>query len=310
MIKKIVCGIPSLAGRKTIFYFIFFLSFPISYSITFSQVEYYKDFQRTDEKEIKVKIESSFKKIVVLKGYPDKIVTVQYVSDDEESPDVNINYWVEGNTGILKIDLSDEGNDKMRRAWIKIPHRTPGLEPETWYIKLNNAIPIKLNMDIGAGNSNIDMSGLCLRDVRLSTGASNTSIICTEPNPVMMDNLIIEAGLAKFLGSGFGNANFKSMSFEGGVGSYSLDFNGTAMKKEANVRCEIGFGSLYISLPKRLGAQVRYDAGFLSSHSFEDFKEIGDGKYISGNYYESDGKIYFKIESGLGSVKIKRVDWK
>jgi hypothetical protein len=279
----------------------------LCYSFTLAQNEYYKEISRTNEKELRVTIESSFKKVVLSKGYSDKIFVIQHVPDDNEAPDVNIKYRVDGERGNLRIDLSEEGGWEQMKSWLTRANRSQGLENDTWYIKLNSSIPIKLDVDVGAGSSNIDITGLIVKEFKLSTGASSTSVVCNEPNTVVMDVFTIEAGLAKFYGGSLGNANFKSLRFEGGVGSYALDFSG-ALRRESNVSVDIGLGSINIFLPKNIGAQVRYDQGFLSSHTFEDFKEIGDGKYISNNYYDSEGKLSIRIETGLGSVKIKRVN--
>jgi hypothetical protein len=279
----------------------------LCFSISLAQYEYYKEISRTNEKELRVNIESSFKKIVLSKGYSDKIFVIQHVPDDNEAPDVNIKYKYDNEKGYLKIDLSDEGGWEQMNNWSKREQRSQGLENDVWYIKINNAIPVKLDVDVGPGGGNIDISGLTVKEFKLSTGASYTSVVCNEPNSAVMEVFVIEAGLAKFFGGKLGNANFKALRFDGGVGSYYLDFSG-ALRKEANVSVDIGLGSINILLPRNIGAQVRYDQGFLSSHTFEDFKEIGDGKYISNNYYDSDGRLSIRIETGLGSVKIKRTD--
>jgi hypothetical protein len=282
--------------------FIFF-----SYTFCFQQYEFYKEIPKSYEKELRVKIESSFKKVVLSKGYTNKILTIQYVSEDEETPDVNIRYNIDEEKGYLTVDLSDEGTEEQRSEWHRMEHITPGLETNAWYIKLNNSIPIRLNVDLGAGSGNIDISGLILKEFKLSTGVASTSVTCNEPNQVIMDVFYIEAGFSKFYGGHLGNANFKTLTFDGSIGSYSIDLSGD-IRRESYVNVDIGLGSMNIILPANIGAQVRYDEGFLSSHTFEDFKKIGDGKYISSNYYNSDGRLNIKIESGVGNVRIKRVE--
>jgi hypothetical protein len=277
------------------------------YSLSMAQYEYFKEVPRTYEKELRVIITSSSRKVVLSKGYPDKIFVIQHVPTDYEAPDVNIRYRLDGERGILKIDLSEEGGWEQIKQWVRRDQRSQGLENDTWYIKLSNSLPIKIDVDIGTGGGNIDISGLIVKEFKLSTSASSTSLVCSEPNPTVMDVFTIDAGIAQFYGGSLGNANFKSLRFEGGVGSYALDFSGT-LKRESNVSVDIGLGSISILLPKNIGAQVRYDQGFLSSHTFEDFREIGDGKYISNNYYDSDGRLSIKIETAVGSVKIKRTN--
>jgi len=66
-----------------------------------------------------------------------------------------------------------------------------------------------------------------VKDFDLSTGASSVRLAFNEPNKGSIDQMTIEAGLSKFRAMGLGNANFKSLHFEGGVGKYTLDFHGS-----------------------------------------------------------------------------------
>jgi hypothetical protein len=55
--------------------------------------------------------------------------------------------------------------------------------------------------------------------------------------------------------TGLANANFKSMVFKGGAGSYSLDFSGD-LRSDASVRVEAGVGTVRLTVPKETAASV------------------------------------------------------
>lgn len=52
----------------------------------------------------------------------------------------------------------------------------PFAEPRHWTLRLNESIPMTLNIDSGAGESQVDLSALKVSDFRLSSGASATRI--------------------------------------------------------------------------------------------------------------------------------------
>jgi len=279
--------------------------FAFSTAYSALQFEYSYEVSKSNEKELRVKVESSLNKVIISKGDKNAIFSVRYNNTDEETPEARVSYKVHDNIGYLHIEINEDDEENHRWDMKYNPHSY--LAPKVFYVTLNNSIPMRLDMHLGAGYSKVDMTGLLLKDVRLETGAAETVVMCNELNPIVMENFKIDAGLSKFHAYNIGNTNFKNLYFEGGVGSYFFDFSGS-LRREAFIRMELGLGSMSMVIPYNIGASVRYDEGFLSSHSFEDFREIGDGKFISGNYYNSEGRLTINIESGLGNIKIKRVN--
>ena len=280
-----------------------FMAFSTAYSAL--QYEYSYEIPKTNEQELYVKVESSLNKIIISKGDKNSVFSIKYNNKDEEIPEVRVSYKIHNNVGYLNIQINEE--DESRNYWNMTYNQNSYYVPKVFYITLNSSITTNLDLHLGAGYGKIDMSGLRLKNVKLETGAAETQVMCNETNPIVMETFRIDAGLSKFHAYNIGNANFKNLYFEGGVGSYFFDFNGS-LRREAFIQMELGLGSMYMVIPKNIGASVRYDEGFLSSHSFEDFREIGDGKFISGNYYNSEGRLTIKIESGLGNIKIKRAN--
>ncbi|MBI2474511.1 MAG: hypothetical protein HYV68_02305 [Candidatus Taylorbacteria bacterium] len=84
-----------------------------------------------------------------------------------------------------------------------------------------------------------------MKDFNLSAGASSVKLRFDEPNTSVIEDMSIEAGLSKFTGEGLGNANFNHFKFEGGVGSYTLDFSG---KLDHEVDVDVADRSLDVTL--------------------------------------------------------------
>jgi hypothetical protein len=280
-----------------------FVAFSTAYSAL--QYEYSYEVSKTGEQELQVRIESSLNKIIVSRSDKNSVFSIKYNNKEDETPEAKVSYSIHNKIGYLNIHINEE--DENQSYWTKQYNTNSYYIPKVFYITLSNSTPIKLDLHLGAGYGKIDMTGLQLKDVKLETGAAETVVMCNEPNPIVLETFRIDAGLSKFHAYNIGNTNFKNLYFEGGVGSYFFDFNG-ALRREAFIKMELGLGSMYMVIPKNIGASIRYDEGFLSTHSFEDFREVGDGKFISGNYYNSDGRLTISIESGLGSIQIKRTN--
>ena len=90
------------------------------------------------------------------------------------------------------------------------------------------------------------------------------------------------------------------------MGSYSLDFGGV-LQSEVDVDIEVGLGVLTVYIPTQVGARVFYEKNWVSTvECAEDFQSSGENQFVSENYYSSSGKMNIRIDSGMGSVKIRR----
>jgi len=112
--------------------------------------------------------------------------------------------------------------------------------------------------------------------------------------------------VSKFQGRNLGNANFKHFRFQEGVGTSTLDFSG-ALRSEVDVDLEVGMGVMTIIVPPEVGARVAYDKTWASKlDCAQDFHSTGDSEYVSDNYNRVPAKLNIRVNSGLGSIKIRR----
>jgi len=112
--------------------------------------------------------------------------------------------------------------------------------------------------------------------------------------------------VSKFTATDLCNTNFRKLKFSGGVGSYRLDFGGR-LQHDASAKIEVGLGSVNVSVPKRLAAKLLYETSFFSSFDLDDdFVKTKSGVYETEDYKDSENALTIQIESGLGSVKVRR----
>jgi hypothetical protein len=168
-------------------------------------------------------------------------------------------------------------------------------------LQLAPDIPLALELDLGAVRSQVDLGGLALRSVRYRTGASETTLRFSRPNPEPCSALTLEAGAAAFHAWALGNANCRSVRFEGGVGDVTLDFSGTwqdTMRADLNV----AIGTLTLMLPRDAGVAIRLSR-FLASFDRSGFEKRGDTYYTAG-YESARRRLVLDVTAAFGGVNV------
>jgi hypothetical protein len=262
-----------------------------------------REIGRTTEKELKVVLSSSFGSLHVSKGDPEKILAAEASRQHASDPGMEIDYEIRNRIGYMEVTLGESHEENERRKGsFKISEFSGG----KWYLRFSDIIPISFDVELGVGSGDFDLSGLQVKDFTLSTGASDVSLTFDEPNRTSIDNLSIESGVSKFTGRNLGNANFKRFKFQGGVGAYTLDFTG-GIAREVDVDIDVGLGIVTLIIPPAVGAKLFYEKSWVSRLDCdEDFHSGADNEYETENYDRANGKMNIRIESGLGSIKVRR----
>ena len=102
---------------------------------------------------------------------------------------------------------------------------------------------------------------------------------------------------------GLANANFKSMTFTGGAGSYSLDFSGQ-LRTSADVKIEAGAGSVHLDIPGTTAAEVTID-GSLNNVSAQG-TWTHEGSVYRTQAAQSGGgkKLSITLKVNVGTVNL------
>jgi len=210
-----------------------------------------------------------------------------------------------------KVDNEVDSYVKRNTCYITLEsdHRrkfSKDTDDNIWDITLSNKYPISFKMDMGACETTMDLGGLPLKEFELDFGAASGSIDFSKPNPERLRNINIDAGACDLEISRIGNANFDLFEFDGGVGSFELDFRGE-YREESEIVIEIGLGSLDLILPDNIPVRIEnVNDNWLSSvniHS-NSIRNIDDDVYESDGFDDADIRIIVNIEVGLGSVDI------
>ena len=266
-----------------------------------AQDEGAREVGRTTENELKVTLTSSFGTVKISRGDPEKMVVVQ--SSNDEGQRMNLDYSIRNRVGYMDLSLG-EGNQPNEGK--KSSFHIADFHAGQWALKFSDAVPISFDVQLGVGKGDFDFSGLHVKDFNLSTGAGDVVLTFDELNPTTIENMNIESGVSKFDGRNLGNANFKHFRFQEGVGTSTLDFSG-GLHSEVDVDLEVGMGVMTIIVPPEVGARVTYDKTWASKlECAEDFHSTSDTEYVSDNYDRVPAKMNIRVDSGLGSIKIRR----
>lgn len=256
-----------------------------------------QEISRDDEKDLKVKLEYAAGKVSLGKISDDKLCRIAIREmNNELTP--NVRYEKDGTSGYLAIDMNenesvgvfDIGDQKLE-------------------MEFTDKIPVSFNLEMGACEGKFDFSNLRVKDLSLSMGASSADILFNAKNKDRINKLKIEAGVSKLNIIGLSNANFDKMEFDGGVGSYMLDFSGN-LSQYSKCNISLGLGKLTIRVPKNLNVKIRTEDSFLASIriSEEDFIRKSGGTYYSVNFDESEPFLDLFIETGMGNLKVQAIE--
>lgn len=168
-------------------------------------------------------------------------------------------------------------------------------------LELARGVPIDLDLEFGAVRADVDLGGLALTGLELSTGASESTIDFSEPTTASMEVARFEVGAAEFSARRLGNLNAQRIEVDAGVGSLTLWLDGE-WSEDARVAIDMGLGALELRVPEGLGLQLRKDS-FLTSLDSEGLVKRGDS-YESLNWAGAARKITVDLDAAFGSVKV------
>jgi hypothetical protein len=202
-------------------------------------------------------------------------------------------------TGRLRLGL--QGRDGMR---VGLGDRRRGEQPPYLNLELSPDIPLALDLQLGAVESDVELGGLALRSVSYRTGASATRVRFSRPNPVDCSELVLEAGAAELEAFRLANANCARVRIGGGVGRLALDFTGEWRRSmEADV--DVGLGSLELRLPQDVGVEVHLSR-FLASFDASGFEKRGN-VYYSANHRTARRHLTLRVNAAFGGIEVSWV---
>lgn len=180
----------------------------------------------------------------------------------------------------LKPEIIQDGNNiEIRQGNFKSLPPFDGMKNE-WDLKLGSA-PMDLVISAGAYDGTLELGGLALKSLEVKDGASHVDLAFSEPNPIEMSVLQYATGASDVKLTGLANANFSTLTFSGGAGSYTLDFSGE-LQQDAVVTVDSGFGNLSLIIPETVNGKVTVSSAAVNINHGSSWTQ-------SGNSYTQKG---------------------
>lgn len=168
-------------------------------------------------------------------------------------------------------------------------------------LDLARGVPMDLELDFGAVKADVDLGGIALTELRMATGASETTLDVSRPNPVALGQARLQVGAAQFEASHLGNLNARRIELDAGVGDITLDFAG-AWERDADVAVDMGLGSLELRFPETLGVRLTKDS-FLLKLDAPELVKRGES-YYSPNWDEAERRVDVDVDAALGKLTV------
>jgi len=253
----------------------------------------------SNEKSMHIDVEYALGKFTLNPSLSEEayVVNIDYPADIFTP---SVDYSIEDGVGYLTVKSNTGEDDDINIDWEERDANS------RWDIEYNPIIPTTMDLGIGLGKGVLELGDAHITRLDVENGLSETEINFSKPNNAILEVMDFETGLGKFRAKSLGNARFKEMNFECGLGSATLDFHGAILDK-CVAEISVGLGSATLIVPEDLGVQVETKDSFMSSVSFDSSFRRHDGNYYSPNWNEAERKMKLKVEVGLGSISVERI---
>lgn len=150
-----------------------------------------------------------------------------------------------------------------------------------WDLRFGDAIPLDMRIEAGAGNHEMNLSGLPITDLNVTLGAGDARVDLSN------------------------NPTLSRLDLSIGAGSVAVDLSGP-QDRNAQVEIRGGVGSTTVRLPEDIGVRVDVTRGI------GDLEMIGlrrEGNvWVNQAYGESEVTMEVRIRAGVGRIALEARD--
>jgi hypothetical protein len=162
---------------------------------------------------------------------------------------------------------------------------------------------LDLRVTVGAADADLELGGLRLQALRLTTGASRTRLGFDQPNPGVCETVEVSTGAGELRIGNAGNSGCEVWRFDGGVGKVTIDLAGS-WREDPFMALNLAVGGVVFEAPPDLGLRVRM-VGLLAKFEGDNF--VKNGKtWTSEGFDQATRKVDLEVHSAVGGVRVER----
>ncbi len=169
----------------------------------------------------------------------------------------------------------------------------------SWELYFSNN-PVDLEVRAGAFDGQFEFGAMAIQELDITSGASKTALSFAAPNLTNMGQFRFRTGASSADLTGLSNANFSLMKFEGGVGSYTLDFSG-ALSRDATVEIDAALSSVTLIVPENIPTTLNLESNLTNVSTKGTWAGGGNTFSLAGQ----GPTLTFIIKLGAGNLELE-----
>jgi hypothetical protein len=181
-----------------------------------------------------------------------------------------------------------------------------------WKMYLTESKPYALEMIYGVGDAHIDLSGLAIQKLKISSGSADVDVDYSSgmENQVEMDTFFVKVDLGSVSVKNLSFSRAKCVLADVGFGNMLLDFTEKPLVSN-RIKGSVGAGNLVIILPNDntpVLVQI-HDSWLCSVKMPASLKKSGESTFSTANYTK-DAKqaLMFDLDVSMGNIVFKEAN--
>lgn len=179
-------------------------------------------------------------------------------------------------------EVSYSVNDSEGRLVVRQPNTdrfsVSGNVRYEWDLRFNEETPLDMRIECGAGDHEIDLTGLHITQLDMTLGAGDAEINASD------------------------NPELERLEFDIGAGQAEIDLSGS-WTDDVEVDIRGGVGETTLRLPSDIGVRVEISRGIGDTDTSGLSRQ--DGAWVNEAYGESDVTMEVQIQAGIGRIDLE-----
>lgn len=237
-----------------------------------------------------------------------------FSNQSEQAFSHNFVKTISGKTCDIFLSLEEQNSEGFSqtlssRVFNVSESSSTGAGNKFWKMYLTDEKPYALELSYGVGNANVDLSGLAISKLKITSGSAdvNVNYLSGMENQIEMDTFYVKVDLGSVNVRNLGLAKTKYLLADVGFGNMLLDFSETPVVSNL-VKGSVGAGNLVIILPTD-GTPISvkiHDSWLCSVKMPASLKKSGENTFNSSNYTkDSKNALTFDLDVSMGNIIFK-----
>jgi len=221
--------------------------------------------------------------------------------------DATFNTYLSNGVQIVNYEFFEQKDDGIGQkiSWGMFKSKSQE-ENRQCNIYLSQDTPVRLNLNYGIGNADIDLSGLAVEQLKIKTGSADVNVSCLsgQLNRVKMDTFYVKVDMGELNIDQMSLSNAQHIIADIGFGNLIMNF-GEQNYTGSTINANVGAGSMKIQIAKKDMPVIIHvnNSPLCKVKLTKNFHEIRDNVFVNEAYSEkSENVLSFNVGVALGNI--------